>query len=125
MITRIRVMLADDNAAFRSVLRRLLERDPSIEVVAEAADGDEALVLADTHEPDVVLMDVSMPGLDGLSATSVITEHHPETAVVMLSMRNAEREVALALRNGASEYLDKGMPASEILAAVKRQEAPA
>ncbi len=117
-------MLADDNCEFRSVLRRLLERDPAIEVVAEAADGDEALALTDAYEPDVVLMDVSMPGLDGLSATGVITEQHPETSVVMLSMRRADREVALALRNGAAEYLDKGMPASEILAAVKRQEAP-
>lgn len=116
-------MLADDNSAFRSVLRRLLERDPAIEVVAEAADGDEALALTDTHAPDVVLMDVSMPGLDGLTATGVITEKHPDTSVVMLSMRRADRELALALRNGASEYLDKGMPAGEILAAVKRQEA--
>lgn len=115
-------MLADDNAAFRSVLRRLLERDPAIEVIAEAADGDEALALTDTHAPDVVLMDVSMPGLDGLSAAGAITEQHPDTSVVMLSMRRADREVALALRNGASEYLDKGMPASEILAAVKRQD---
>lgn len=116
-------MLADDNTAFRSVLRRLLERDPAIEVVAEASDGDEALSLTELYAPDVVLMDVSMPGLDGLSATGAITEQHPDTAVVMLSMRRADREVALALRNGASEYLDKGMPANEILAAVKRQDA--
>lgn len=115
-------MLADDNSEFRSLLRRLLERDPAIEVVAEASDGDEALEMSSVHEPDVILMDVSMPGLDGLSATGVITEEHPGTAVVMLSMRRADREVALALRNGASEYLDKGMPVSEIVAAVKRHE---
>jgi len=65
----VRVLLADDNARFRGVLRRLLERDPDIVVVAEAGDGAEALDLAEDVRPDVVLMDVSMPGLDGLEAT--------------------------------------------------------
>ena len=116
----VRVLLVDDNESFRSLLRRLLERDPEIEVVGEAGDGEEALAEADLHAPDVVLMDVSMPGISGFEATYALTSRHPETAVLMLSIQDKDVDLAAALANGASEYLVKDMPAMEIAAAIKR-----
>jgi two-component system nitrate/nitrite response regulator NarL len=116
----VRVLLADDNARFRGVLRRLLERDPEIVVVAEAADGVEALDLADEVAPDVVLMDVSMPGLDGLEATYELKSRLPDVTVLMLSVGDKEQEIAAGLAGGAAEYLVKGGPAREIVDAIKR-----
>jgi DNA-binding NarL/FixJ family response regulator len=116
----VRVLLADDNDRFRGILRRLLERDPDIVVVAEAADGAEALDLAEEVAPDVVLMDVSMPGLDGLEATYELKARLPDVTVLMLSVGDKEQEIAAGLAGGASEYLVKGGPASEIVDAIKR-----
>jgi DNA-binding NarL/FixJ family response regulator len=116
----VKVLLADDNARFRGVLRRLLERDPEIVVVAEAGDGAEALDLADEVQPDVVLMDVSMPGLDGLEATYALKSRLPDVTVLMLSVGDKEQEIAAGLAGGASEYLVKGGPAREIVDAIKR-----
>jgi DNA-binding NarL/FixJ family response regulator len=116
----VRVLLADDNARFRSVLRRLLERDPDILVVAEASSGAEAIDMVDEHLPDVVLMDVSMPGLDGLEATYELKARMPELTVLMLSVGDKEQEIAAGLAGGAAEYLLKGGPASEIVDAIKR-----
>jgi len=120
----VRVLLADDNAQFRFVLRRLLERDPEISVVAEASDGDEALRLVEEHEPDVVLMDISMPGLDGLEATFELKARFPDLTVLMLSVGDKDQEIAAGLASGASEYLLKGIPASEIVDAIKRHGMP-
>jgi DNA-binding NarL/FixJ family response regulator len=86
----VRVLLADDNARFREVLRRLLEREPDIVVVAEAGDGAEAVELADEVVPDVVLMDLSMPGLDGLEATYALKARLPDVTVLMLSVGDKE-----------------------------------
>lgn len=116
----VRVLLADDNARFRSLLRRLLERDAQIEVVAEANNGAEALELAEEHHPDVVLMDLSMPGVDGLEATLELKSRIPDVAVLMLSVADKEHEIAAGLDSGASEFLIKGTPAAEIVAAIKR-----
>ena len=116
----VRVLLADDNERFRGVLRRLLERDPDIVVVAEAGDGIEALDLAESSHPDVVLMDVSMPGLDGLEATYALKAQHPDVTVLMLSVGDKEQEIAAGLAGGAAEYLVKGGPAREIVDAIKR-----
>lgn len=116
----VRVLLADDNARFRAVLRRLLERDPEITVVAEAGDGAEALELAEDVRPDVVLMDVSMPGLDGLEATYALKAQLPDVTVLMLSVGDKEQEIAAGLAGGAAEYLVKGGPAREIVDAIKR-----
>ncbi|MGD9696962.1 MAG: response regulator transcription factor [Thermoleophilia bacterium] len=114
------MLLADDNARFRGVLRQFLERDPDIVVVAEAGDGAEALDLADEVTPDVVLMDVSMPGLDGLEATYALKERLPDVTVLMLSVGDKEQEIAAGLAGGAAEYLVKGGPAREIVDAIKR-----
>lgn len=116
----VHVLLADDNARFRGLLRRLLERDPAIVVVAEADDGASALDLAEAHTPDVIVMDVSMPGVGGLEATHRIKERLPDVAVLMLSVGDKEHEIAAGLAEGASEYLIKGLPADEIAEAIKR-----
>ncbi len=116
----VRVLLADDNARFRGVLRRLLERDPDIVVVAEADDGARAVDLAAEVAPDVVLMDVSMPGLDGLEATHALKKRLPGVTVLMLSVGDKEHEIAAGLAGGASAYLVKGGPAGEIVEAIKR-----
>lgn len=116
----VRVLLADDNARFRGVLRRLLERDPDIVVVAEADNGARAVDLAAEVAPDVVLMDVSMPGLDGLEATHALKSRLPDVTVLMLSVGDKEHEIAAGLAGGASAYLVKGGPAGEIVEAIKR-----
>ena len=116
----VRVLLADDNARFRGVLRRLLERDPEIVLVAEAGDGAEALELAEDVRPDVVLMDVSMPGLDGLEATYALKAQLPDVTVLMLSVGDKEQEIAAGLAGGAADELVKGGPAREIVDAIKR-----
>jgi DNA-binding NarL/FixJ family response regulator len=116
----VRIVLADDNARFRTVLRRLLERDPEIDVVAEAASGAEAVARCEELRPDVVLMDVSMPELDGLEATHRLKALQPQVVVLLLSVADKEAEIAAGLTRGASEYLVKGASADEILAAIKR-----
>lgn len=116
----LRVLLADDNARFRALLRQLLERDPEIDVVAEAGTGAQALQLAAELTPHVVVMDVSMPELNGVSAATVLKDRAPETRVVMLSVDRGDREVAASLAGGASEYLVKGGPTEELVSAIKR-----
>jgi DNA-binding NarL/FixJ family response regulator len=116
----VRVLLADDNAQFRSLLRRLLEREVEIAVVAEASNGSEALMLAEEHHPDVVLMDLSMPGVDGLEATMALKSRLPDVTVIMLSVADKEHEIAAGLSGGASEFLIKGTPTAEIVAAIRR-----
>jgi DNA-binding NarL/FixJ family response regulator len=120
MDSRVRVLLADDNAQFRFVLRQLLERDQDITVVAEASDGGEALELVEEHQPDVVVMDISMPGIDGLEATYSLKARFPDLTVLMLSVGNKEQEIAAGLASGAAQYIVKGGPAREIVDAIKR-----
>lgn len=115
----IRILLVDDNAQFRSVLRRLLERQPDLTVIDEAANGLDAVELAERLRPDVVLMDVSMPRMDGVAATRLIGERAPRSAVILLSIGNKPQEVAAGLAGGASEYLAKGVGIDRIVAAVR------
>ncbi|MCU0306587.1 MAG: response regulator transcription factor [Thermoleophilia bacterium] len=116
----VRVLLVDDNAQFRSLLRRLLDRDPEIAVVAEAGDGTEVLDAAGDAQPDVVVMDVSMPGMDGISATYALKERFPDITVLMLSVGDKTHELAAGLAGGAAEFLPKGVRTDEIVAAIKR-----
>jgi RNA polymerase sigma factor (sigma-70 family) len=103
----IRVLLADDHTLVRAGIRSLLQNLPDIEVVAEANDGREALALLETCHPDVVLMDIAMPGLNGLEAVVRIAEDFPYIQVVILSMYANEEYVLRALRAGAAGYLLK------------------
>ena len=120
----IRVMLVDDNPRFRAVLRTLLERDDGIVVVGEADRGDMVIELVQQHEPHVVLMDLSMPGVDGLEATLALKSQFPGIEVVMLSMTDDADGIGSVLAGGASAFLNKSTPAAEIVRTLK-QRAPA
>ena len=111
-------MLADDHRMLREGLRRSMT-EQGFDVVGEAADGDEAVALADELQPDVVLMDVTMPELDGVEATRQIRAAHPDVRVVMLTMHADQDVLASAIRAGASGYLVKDCSTEEIAAAVR------
>jgi DNA-binding NarL/FixJ family response regulator len=119
----ITVLLADDHALIRRGFRRILEDDPAIHVVGEAASGREAIDLATTLKPRVVLMDCAMAGLNGLDATRELLDRLPETAVVMLSMHAEETLVRQALDAGARGYLLKSALDLDLAGAVKRAAA--
>jgi DNA-binding NarL/FixJ family response regulator len=110
----IRVLLADDHTLVRAGLRALLEKTPGVEVLAEAGDGREVLDLAKTHEPDVVLMDIAMPSLNGLEATMRLAKEFPLVRVIILSTHHNEEHAWQALRAGASGFLLKKEPSSEL-----------
>jgi DNA-binding NarL/FixJ family response regulator len=115
----IRVLIADDQAMVRSGLRMILESAGDIEVVAEAADGAEAVRVSRRERPDVVLMDVRMPEMDGLEATRQITGDQPEVRVMVLTTFDLDDYVYGALRAGASGFLLKDAPADDLIAAVR------
>ena len=119
MRNRVRVMIADDHPLVRSGLRALLERDGEFEVVAEAADGYEAIDLAVLHKPDVILLDVGMPRLSGPDAAQRISQKLPAARIVMLSMHSDEAYVLRALKAGARGYLLKASPEADVLAAIR------
>ena len=113
-----RVLLADDHELVRAGIRALLQNIPDVEVVAEANDGHEALRLVETHQPHVVLLDIAMPGINGLETAAQITTRFPHVRVVMLSMHADEGYVLQALRAGATGYLLKGARRAELELAV-------
>jgi DNA-binding NarL/FixJ family response regulator len=115
----IRILLADDHTIVRAGIRSLLEKTPDFQIVAEASDGREVVDLARTHVPDVVVMDIGMPGLNGLDATLRVLQDRPPTRVVVLSMHGAEEYVAQAWKAGASAYLLKGSAVTELEAAIR------
>ncbi|GGL07939.1 response regulator [Planomonospora parontospora] len=112
----IRIVLADDQALVRAGFRALLDAQPGMTVVAEAADGAEALVLAEEHRPDVVLMDVRMPGMDGLTATRRMP---PGPRIIILTTFELDEYVFEALRGGASGFLVKDTEPAELIQAVR------
>jgi DNA-binding NarL/FixJ family response regulator len=118
-MTSIRVLLADDHMLVRAGFRALLETLPDIEVVAEANDGREALALIARHRPQVVLMDIAMPGLNGLEAVRRVSEEHPHVQVIILSMHANEEYVLRALRAGAAGYLLKDATPDELKMAIQ------
>jgi two-component system response regulator NreC len=115
----IRILLADDHAVVRDGVRALLEKQSDMAVVAEAADGREAAQLAEEHLPDVVIMDIGMPGLNGIDATRRILAAHPQIAVVILSMHQDESYVLRSLKAGAKGYLLKDSLRSDVLEAIR------
>ena len=116
----IRVMLADDHEVVRSGLRMLLEQDPGIKVVAEAADGAQAYAVAAREKPDILLMDISMPpGQSGLVACEKIAKDLPSTKVVILTMFAEPEYLFYTLRGGAAGYVLKNSTSEELVAAVR------
>jgi len=116
MIERCKVLIADDNDRARVGLRALLALRPEIEIVGEAADGEEAVQKVRDGRPDAVLMDARMPQMDGLEATRQIKSHWPQVRIVVVSMYASHRAEALAA--GADAFLVKGCPAGELLDAI-------
>lgn len=97
----VRILLADDHTVMRNGLRLLLERQPHLRVVGEAADGRQAVALSESATPDVVIMDIGMPNLNGIEATRQIVNRNPRTAITILSMHSDESYVIRALKAGA------------------------
>lgn len=118
-MAKIRVLLADDHKLVRAGIRALLQTVVDVEIVAEAADGREALKLIEAHRPDLTLMDITMPSLNGLDATARIVRAFPHTRVVILSMNADEDSVLKALRAGAVGYLVKTADPAELGMAVR------
>jgi DNA-binding NarL/FixJ family response regulator len=119
MARKIRVLIADDHAVIREGLRVLLSTDPGVEVAGEAGNGDAAVKLARRLHPDVVVMDVAMPRLNGLDATQSILRDRPQSKVLVLSAYNDEESVRRMLSAGAAGYLTKHSAASELLQAIR------
>jgi two-component system response regulator NreC len=119
MAPKIRVLIADDHTIVRSGVRLLLEAEADIEVVGEALDGREALALAETLQPDVILMDVSMPEVDGLEATRLVKARWPAINILMLTMHRSDEYFFEALKAGASGYILKAADTEELVNAVR------
>ncbi len=115
----IRVLVVDDHAVVRAGLRRILDAEPDIEAVGEAPNGERAVFEAMEHKPDVVLMDVVMPGKSGIDATRAVLQAVPETAVLVLSMQDDPRYVREAFDAGASGYVMKEAADDEVVDAVR------
>jgi DNA-binding NarL/FixJ family response regulator len=115
----IRVLLADDQALVRGGFRMILESEPDLEVVAEGADGEEAVRLALDSQPDVALMDIRMPGLDGIEATRRLRAELPSIRILILTTFDLDEYVIEAFRAGASGFLLKTAPPAQLVAAVR------
>lgn len=115
----IRVLIADDHALVRDSIKAILSNEDDIEIVATARDGQEALELSAAHQPDVVVMDISMPRLDGIHSTKRLHDDAPDTRVVILSMHVNATLVQQAIKMGAKGYVLKARAADELVPAVR------
>jgi DNA-binding NarL/FixJ family response regulator len=116
----IRVMTADDHPIVRMGLKAIVANEPDMSVVAEASDGKDAVSLYEQHAPDVVLMDLRMPQLDGIAATRSIVAAHPNARVIALTSYEGDADVYRALDAGACGYLIKDMVSSEVVSAIRK-----
>ncbi|WP_040204209.1 response regulator transcription factor [Neobacillus jeddahensis] len=114
-----RIVIIDDHQLFREGVKRILEFEKSFDVVAEGDDGSEALGLVQEHQPDVVIMDINMPQMNGVEATRELIEQFPNTKVIILSIHDDENYVTHALKTGARGYLLKEMDADALIEAVR------
>jgi DNA-binding NarL/FixJ family response regulator len=118
-VETVRVLLADDHELVRAGIRSLLEKISNVEIVGEVGDGREAIRLVEEHEPDVLLTDIAMPGMNGLEVTRHLTKTFPRVRVVILSMYSDEEHLYLALRAGAAGYLPKAAARQELIFAIR------
>lgn len=116
---KIRIVIIDDHQLFREGVKRILAMEKEFEIVAEGSDGNEAIRLAEEHDPDVILMDINMPDVNGVEATRQLIERFPEVKVLILSIHDDETYVTHVLKTGASGYLLKEMNADSLIEAVK------
>jgi two-component system, NarL family, response regulator NreC len=116
---KVRILLADDHTVMRAGLRVLLERQPNLEIVGEAEDGRQTVQLASSHVPDVVVMDIAMPNLNGVEATRRMVSKQPTISVVILSMYSDESYVMRALEAGARAYLLKDSAVTDLIRAIE------
>jgi DNA-binding NarL/FixJ family response regulator len=119
----IRIVLADDHEIVRDGLRSLLEHHTDMEIVAEASDGVSAVEVATEQQPDVIVMDASMPGLNGIEATRQILHHFPQARIICLSMHSESQFVTAMLESGASGYLLKDCASEELIRAIQAVQA--
>lgn len=117
---KILVLLVDDHALFREGLRMIISSQPDMEVIGEAGDGLEAVVKAAELRPELIMMDIQMPGMDGIEAVQKIKHQAPETTIVMLTVRDEDEKLFEAIKNGAQGYLLKSMHSAELIAMAKR-----
>lgn len=113
------IVIIDDHQLFREGVKRILDFEPSFQVVAEADDGEKALEIVELFKPDVVIMDINMPNMNGIEATKQLIEVNPNSKVIILSIHDDESYVTHALKTGASGYLLKEMDADSLVEAVK------
>ena len=118
-MSKIRVFLADDHLILREGIRSILEKVPDIEMIGEAADGKEAVAKVEQLAPDVVLMDITMPGLNGLEATRQIKQKHPSIKVLILTMHETDQYLSEMLEAGASGYVVKTTTSRELISAIR------
>ena len=118
----VRVLIADAEQGFRRFIRRILERQPDLNVVGQASDAEEVVRLAQQLKPDVVLIDIDLPGLDGLEATRHIKASLPGMKVIMLSAVDGETYRNTAAKHGADGFLPKSAPVSEILSVIRHRD---
>lgn len=114
-----KIVLIDDHKLFREGVKRILEFESSFEIIAEGDDGNVAAQLVAKHKPDVVLMDINMPDMNGVQATANLVRHHPDTSVIILSIHDDESYVTHALKTGAQGYLLKEMDSDSLIEAIK------
>ncbi|WP_110928380.1 response regulator [Bacillus massiliglaciei] len=113
------IVIIDDHQLFREGVKRILDFEASFDVVAEGDDGSEAINLVETYQPDVVIMDINMPNVNGVEATQMLVSRYPDTKVIILSIHDDENYVQHALKTGAQGYLLKEMDADALIEAVR------
>ncbi|SDC37950.1 two component transcriptional regulator, LuxR family [Pelagirhabdus alkalitolerans] len=114
-----KIVLIDDHVLFREGVKRILDFEKDFEVVAEGDDGDEVIEIVDKHQPDVVLMDINMPNINGVQATKRLFSKYPDVRVIILSIHDDENYVTHALKSGAQGYLLKEMDSQALIDAIK------
>ena len=115
----IRIVLVDDHTVLRDGLKSLLNYEPGLEVIGDASDGREAIKLTDTLKPDIIITDISMPGMNGIESVRAIRQNHPHLKIIILSMHAGQEYVIQALQAGANGYVVKQADASEVLTAIR------